>query len=98
MGPMLEETKETQGRMRIYRIERKLSLLKSLFLLRQLMLRLTMDTLLVDHVRAPVRPPDSPNVRAFPPDAPIRNLGVTAPTGRCCSACDPAGWQCAEPR
>src|SRR4030095_15280955 len=44
-----------------------LSLLKRPFSLRQLMLRLTMDRLLVDHVRAPVRPPDLPNVGAFAP-------------------------------
>jgi hypothetical protein len=55
-------------------------MLKRPFSLRQLMLRLTMDRLLADHVRAPVRPADPPNVGALAPGAPTRNLGVTAPT------------------
>jgi hypothetical protein len=56
-----------------------LCLPKSPFLLRQLMLRSTMDTLLVD-VGAPVRPPDPANMGAFSRGAPARNPRVTAPT------------------
>jgi len=58
----------------------QLCLLKSPFLLRQLMLRPTMDTLLGDDVRAPVLPPDYANMGACARRAPARSPGVTAPT------------------
>src|SRR6266852_1649978 len=57
-----------------------LCLLKNLFLLRPLMLRLTMDTLLGDHVGAPVPPPDPANMGTVARRAPTRNTGVAAPT------------------
>jgi hypothetical protein len=47
-----------------------LSLLKSPFLLRPLMLRPTMDTLLGDYVGAPVPPPEPANMGAFARRAP----------------------------
>lgn len=53
---------------------------ESPFLLRQLMLRLTMDTLLGDHVSVPVSPPDPANIGMFARRAPARNTGITAPT------------------
>ena len=47
-------------RVRLAKTDRWLSLLKSPFLLQQLMLRPTMDTLLSDDVCAPVHRPDAP--------------------------------------
>jgi uncharacterized membrane protein len=57
-----------------------LSLLKSSFLLRELMLRTTMDTVLGDDVGARVPSPDPANLGAFANCAPARNFGVTAST------------------
>jgi hypothetical protein len=59
---------------------RVLALLKSSFLLRELMLRMTMDTLLGDDVGARVPSPDPANMGAFANCAPARNPGVTAST------------------
>src|SRR5687768_7552600 len=56
----------------------RLCLLQSLFLLRQLMLWLTMHTLR-DNVGGPVRPPNPANVHAFARGAPARDPRVTAP-------------------
>jgi hypothetical protein len=59
-----------------------LCLLKGLFLLRPLMLRPAMDTLLGDDLGAPVSPPDPANMGAFARRAPARSPGVTAPPAR----------------
>src|SRR5712692_9409651 len=56
-----------------------LCLLKSPFLLRQLMLRAAMDTLLGHDFGAALAPPDPANVGAFARRAPARSAGVTAP-------------------
>ena len=56
--------------------ERTVCLLKSPLLVRQLMLRPTMDTLLGDEVGAPVLPSDPANMGAFARFAPTRNPGV----------------------
>src|SRR6266446_3679577 len=66
---------------RITRI-RRLCLPKSPFLLRQLMLQPTMDTLLGDYVGACLAPPDSPHMGAFAHRAPARGAGLAAPTAR----------------
>ena len=55
-------------------------LLKSPFLLRQLMLRPTMDTLLSDDIRAPLASPDPTRIGTFARRAPSRGACVTAPT------------------
>jgi len=60
-------------------------LLKSLFLLRALMLPPTANTLLVDDVGIPIRPPDPANIGALARRTPARNPGVTAPTARAAS-------------
>jgi predicted TIM-barrel fold metal-dependent hydrolase len=57
-----------------------LCLLKSSFLLRPLMLRLPIDTLLGDHVGAPVPPVDPANMGAFTRCASTRNPGAATPT------------------
>src|SRR5947208_8860289 len=62
------------------RCRESVCLLKSPFLLRRLMLRPTMDTLLGDDVGAPVLPPGRANMGAFARRAPARGPGVTTPT------------------
>jgi hypothetical protein len=57
-----------------------LVLLRRPFLLRQLMLWPTIDTLLGDDVGAPVPAHDAPNMGAFARRAPARNIGTPAPT------------------
>jgi hypothetical protein len=57
-------------------------LLKSPFLLRQLMLQPTMDTLLGDDVGAFRAPPDPPHMGAFARRAPARGAGLAALTAR----------------
>jgi hypothetical protein len=49
------------------------------FLLRQLMLRAAMGTLLGDDLGAALAPPDPPNIGAFAGRAPARNPGLAAP-------------------
>jgi putative transposase len=61
------------------RISVSVCLPKTPFLLRQLMLRPTIDTLLGD-VGATFRPPDAANMRAFARRAPARSLRVATPT------------------
>jgi len=55
-------------------------LLKSPFLLRQLMLQPTTDTLLGDDVGACLTPLDPPNLGAFTCCAPARSAGLTTPS------------------
>jgi hypothetical protein len=57
-----------------------LCLLKTPFLVRQLMLRPTLDTHLCDDVRAPFAAPDLARIGAFARRAPARGAGVAAPT------------------
>src|SRR5205823_2869536 len=57
-----------------------LCLLKSPFVLRQLMLRPTMDTLPGDDVGDPLAPPDPANMRASARRASARSAGLTAST------------------
>jgi hypothetical protein len=69
---------------------------ESLFLLRPLMLRLTMDTLLGDHVGALVPPPDPANMDTVARRAPARNTGDCGTNYKCWSApgrggCDSRG-------
>jgi len=54
-------------------------LLKSPFLLPQLMLRPTMDTLLRDDIGVCLAPPDRPNMGAVARRAPARRAGLAAP-------------------
>jgi hypothetical protein len=58
----------------------RLCLLKNPLLVRQLMLRPTMETLLGDDVDAALAPPDPPKIGAFARRASARSTGVTAPT------------------
>jgi hypothetical protein len=57
-----------------------LCLLERPFLVRQLMLRPTLDTHLCDDVRAPFAAPDLARIGAFARRAPARGAGVAAPT------------------